>query len=468
MLTRRLFASMIASPLVAAQMSPARARARKRFSEIAASLYAWDLADEGIDPIADTLAETAAVNSLYLVALMHHEKRPLTDFYYPHNPKRKTYFPEDSRAYWLPHAAHYRSSAIKPLTSTEADLRGKDWLETLVTAARKRGWRTGAEISHTVLDKERARKEFVGAVQRDIYGNPISQLICPNNPIARNYLLAWFTDLTTNYDLDFIQTCLVPFAFRRNRVSVGADDPHTPGTFSFETWGSERTEGEAEGMLASVLGGCFCERCHAAAKAQGIDMAALRRALKPLADLIDDQGEPEHAHRLALLRASNISAASVLLEHRELFEWLHFRRASLTRLFADVYSAVRAVKPRIDLRLNAYIYDNWELAGLDFAALKPYLGSIRSSNYDEQTGDPASLAHKRRFLLSVRAAIGDDMHFVSAIGVRPKATPELVRKGVVVSSECGADGLSLGHYDGAPLRNLDAIKQGMADADVTA
>jgi hypothetical protein len=140
----------------------------------------------------------------------------------------------------------------------------------------------------------------------------------------------------------------------------------------------------------------------------------------------------------------------------------------LTRLFAAVHQSVRAVKPKIDLRLNAHIYDNWELSGIDFAALKPYLGSVRSSNYDEQSGNAARLEHKRKFLLSVREAIGDEMHFVSAIGVRPKATPELVRKGVVISSECGADGLSLGHYDGAPLRNLEAIRQGMADADVTA
>ena len=124
MLTRRLFASTLVAPLAAAQMSPARARALKRFSEIAASLYAWDLADEGVEPIADTLAETAAVNSLYLVALMHHEKRPLTDFYYPHNPKRKTYFPEDSRAYWRPHA-NTTASAIKPLTSTARTSRAR-------------------------------------------------------------------------------------------------------------------------------------------------------------------------------------------------------------------------------------------------------------------------------------------------------------------------------------------------------
>jgi hypothetical protein len=35
----------------------------------------------------------------------------------------------------------------------------------------------------------------------------------------------------------------------------------------------------------------------------------------------------------------------------------------------------------------------------------------------------------------------------------------------MISSECGADGLSLGHYDGAPLRNLVAVKEGIAEAD---
>jgi len=73
-----------------------------------------------------------------------------------------------------------------------------------------------------------------------------------------------------------------------------------------------------------------------------------------------------------------------------------------------------------------------------------------SNNYDKQSGVAAQLEHKRKFLLAVRAMAGDDIHFLSAIGIRPKATPELIRKGVVISSQCGADGLSPGHYDGAP------------------
>lgn len=46
--------------------------------EIAASLYPWDLHDEPIDRIVDKLVENSSVNSIYLVGVMHYEKRPLT------------------------------------------------------------------------------------------------------------------------------------------------------------------------------------------------------------------------------------------------------------------------------------------------------------------------------------------------------------------------------------------------------
>ncbi|MBI3698166.1 MAG: hypothetical protein HY238_25440, partial [Acidobacteria bacterium] len=84
MLNRRMFAMSLLLPWGrllaqgAAPRGPARRRALKRFSEIAASLYAWDLLDEGVEPVLETLRETTGANSTYLVALMHWEKRPLT------------------------------------------------------------------------------------------------------------------------------------------------------------------------------------------------------------------------------------------------------------------------------------------------------------------------------------------------------------------------------------------------------
>jgi hypothetical protein len=465
-----MFVAGFVLPYLCAQesrsLSPARRRALKQFSEIAASLYAWDLLDEGVEPVLDTLRETTGANSTYLVALMHWEKRPLTDFYYPHNPKRKTYFPEDSRAYWRPHLEHYRDTRIKPLTSDRDELKHKDWLESLVTTARKGGWKTGAEISHTVLDQERARGQFVSVVQRDIYQNPLSQLICVNNPDARQYVIGLFTDLVKNYDLDYVQTCMVPFAAGRLPAAVGlGGEGHEAGTFAFQRIGGGRPGNELESTLQVVLGGCFCESCETAARAEGLDLKAVRRAMLPLADALDHAG-PDEQHRLALLRASNTTPTALLLEHPEIFDWLKFRKSSLTRLFQDVHTAIRRINPKIDLRLNAYISRNPELSGIDLLALKPHLDSIRSSDYSEQSGSLERLEHKRQFLLSIRAAVGDEMHFLSAIGIRPRATPELIRKGVVISSECGADGLSLGHYDGASLKNLEAIRQGLEDADV--
>src|SRR5690349_2208704 len=197
-ITRRALSAGLLAPLglaaaaPAAQRpdTPARRRATKRFSEVAASLYAWDLVDQECEQIMETLKETAQANSLYLVALMHHEKRPLTDFYFSHNSTRKTYFPEDSRVYWQPHMDCYRDSKIKPLLSERPEFKNKDFLELLVKTARKGGWKTGAEISHTVLDKKRAADQFLSVVQRDIWNRPVGQLICPNNPDASAYLVA--------------------------------------------------------------------------------------------------------------------------------------------------------------------------------------------------------------------------------------------------------------------------------------
>jgi hypothetical protein len=411
------------------------------FSEVSASLYPWDLADEGVDRILGNLQSMAACNSVYLVALMHEEKRPLTDFFYPHNPVRKTYFPEDSRAYWRPDLTCY--GRIRPRTSDRAFLSGTDWLQVLTDAARARGMKTGVEISHTVLDSERAAQGFPDCIQRDIYGQPIGKLVCPNKGDVQEYVGGLFADVAGNYDIDYVQTCLIPFQ-------------HGP-----------RKEQPAATVLASCLGGCWCESCASTAGEDGLDLAAVRDALLPLADMFS-RPSLQRSHELALLRANNTSETAVLLEVPELYAWLQFRRRSMTRFFARIHERVHSVRKDVDVRLNAYISEHQELSGIDLRSLRPHLDSIRSSDYSEQSGDMARLEHKRRWLLSVRRAVGDEMPFLSAIGVRPRATPETIRQGVVVSAQCGVDGITLGHYDGAPFSNLRAVREGMEMADATA
>ena len=50
--------------------------------EIASSLYPWDLADRSVERCVDDVTEHADVNSVYLVGIMHKEKRPLTSMFY--------------------------------------------------------------------------------------------------------------------------------------------------------------------------------------------------------------------------------------------------------------------------------------------------------------------------------------------------------------------------------------------------
>ena len=412
------------------------------FREISASLYAWDLADEGIERILDNLQTMSDCNSVYLIALMHHEKRPLTDFFYPHNPVRKTYCPEDSRAYWHPDLSFYDNTAIKPARSERDFLKNTDWLESCIEAVRKRGLKTGVEISHTIVDKKRAAEQFSHCIQHDIYGNRIGQLICFNNPDSREYAFGLFTELASRYDLDYIQTCLMPFSS-----------------------GPYGAANDARRLINTTLGGCFCEHCAKAAAQKGLDFPKLKNDLLVLANSAAHP-TPEQAHEMALLGKSNTSPTAILLENPSLYTWLGFRRDCLTDFFSEIHKRTHAAKSDIDIRLNAYISANWELSGLDLRALKPHLDSIRSSDYSEQSGNPERMEFKRKWLLSVKRAIGDEMYFLSAIGVRPNATVELIRQGVVISAQCGADGLTLGHYDGATFSFLRAIKEGMELADV--
>jgi len=395
--SRRSFLRLAGVTAAAAAAPTSEGAAARPPFEVSASLYAWDLHDEGIEKILDNLQQMSAVNSVYLVALMHYERRPLTSPEFTHNPVRKMWQAEDSRVYWLPDMKRY--GRIKPRLSDFDWLNQTDWLQTLVEAVRKRGLKTGVEISHTVLDLERAKGEFIDCVQRDINGEPEvfgrTYPICPNSPDARQYVLNLFKELATRYDVDYLQSCTLPF------MRGGADK-----------------------------GGCFCENCVKAAKEFGFDLVKAKAVLKQ-----NPTAQPE------------------------LGQWQEFRRESLARYYKVMHDGIHAIRKNADLRFNdAFNGANW---GLDVKRLKPHLDSIRVCDYSEQSGDPARMKDKREWLTRERAAVGPDFPIVSAVAVRPKATPELIREGVKIAVECGMNGITLGHYDGAEFPMLRAIRDGL-------
>ncbi len=413
------------------------------WSELTTGIYPWDIHDEGMETILDNLQNYAGNNAAYMIALMHPEKRPLHANCYPHNPVRKQYHAEDSRCYFTIHPECYEKSLIKPLPSDRDFLKNTDWLDVFVKSLRKRGMKTGAEISHTPLDAYRARHEFSDFIQRDIYGQVpkwdimSDQLLCWNAPEAREYVYAIATDLATHYDLDTIQTATSLF----------------------------RTGNLAEHSLLGVLmGGCFCKNCEREARAQGYDWDKITATARMFADAFNFN-TLEGKQLSLLLKQGDSSHTSFLLEYPELYQWLTFRQDTVTKFIKGLSEAIHAANPKVEFRLNI----SWrqdELSGLNVRAVAPYVDAFRVTEYSEHTGNEAMVAQKDKFFLNVRRMAGEDKKLIAAVSPRYLATPELVKLGIKKVALAGADGLSYGFYDGASFENLKAIHQGMEDLNV--
>jgi hypothetical protein len=399
-LSRRGFVKAAASVAACSELGgSAVAKTALRPFEVAASLYAWELHDEGVEQILDNLQSMAQVNSVYLISIMHHEKRPFTSPTFPHNPVRKTWQAEDSRCYWHPDASLY--GRIKPQLSGFSWLSETDWLNQLTKAARKRGLKTGAELSHTLVDQDVVLKDLADCTQRDIHDQPRvvwgrSFPLCPNNPDVLQYTLALYTDVVKNHDVDFVQFCTIPL------LNGGAD-----------------------------RGGCFCKSCVIAAAQQNIDLKKIQQEL-----LANSTAEPAFS------------------------QWQQFRLNTMTRHYRLIHTKIHEIRAGIELRLND-CFPKPETWGIDLKASRPYLDAIRNSDYSEQLGDAARMHEKNDRLLANREALGENFPRISAVAVRPKATPELIHEGVHIAVENQVCGLSLGHYDGSEFPLLRAISEGL-------
>ncbi|MCI8623717.1 MAG: hypothetical protein HFG26_08655 [Provencibacterium sp.] len=427
--------------------------------EVAASLYAWDLADEGIERIAGTLQERSLVNCLYLVGVMHYEKRPLTSLFYTHNPVRKYYLPENSRVYYRLDPASFKNTRLKPRFSQQEFLAGTDWLDVLTQEARRRGMKAGIELSHTIFDTDIARSEFPDTLQVNVEGEPINAvqgMLCPNHPDVHEYQRAMFYDTVKNHDVDLVQTCLLTFA----------EGSIAKAPWFFEPW-MDIEHPSLGALLGLANGGCFCKHCQEKANRLGYDWERMVRDVKKLRRVA---GATPYRFQQELMEnnltlGSNVSESLLLIEYPGLLDFIRFRIDSITELFRDIYESVHEAKPEIDFRYNNHVRLP-EYTGISFKHIAPYLDSVRDSDYSEQTGAKDGFVYKRNTLFKIRRGIGFDRKLIAALASRPNATPELIRQSIRVMSETGVDGISLGHYDGAHMEHLDAVGQGIREAGI--
>ncbi len=410
-----------------------------QFQEIASSVYAWDLHDEGTECVLDNLQSMANVNSVYLIALMHEERHPWpNDTFFPHNPCRKEYQTEDSVAYWPAQPENY--GRILPSRPTNF-LAGTDWLGQLGESAKRRGMRFGVEMSHTMLGSDRLASDCLDVRQVDLFGEPLRRthigenhfVPCMNHPDFRLYVQNLFREVIKRYNVDYVLNCIMPYPMPAPYLLVEYEDTIDP----------------REWILRSpVASGCFCKSCVEKAKEIGFDLLKARDGLLKLSE--EAAGTPP-------LYETNITPMELLLDHQEFIDWLRFKEYSVSSFYKELHCALHAAKPDIDNRMNLYITSHSEYAGFRPKKVAKYFDSIRVCVYTENLGESGLALQKRKVLNAARRAFGPGAILHSAIGVLPGATPESVREGIRVSAECGAQSISLGHYDGATFEMLKMV-----------
>ena len=130
-----------------------------------------------------------------------------------------------------------------------------------------------------------------------------------------------------------------------------------------------------------------------------------------------------------------------------------------------MHDGIHAWKPKVDLRYNAPSRSYYRY-GVDLALLRPALDSIRLTDYSEQEGKPELMASKRQWLIERRREVGADIPLIAALGVRLRATPELIHEGVKLALETGMNGITSGHYDCATFTQLRAVRSGLVAAGI--
>lgn len=420
--------------------------------EVNAALYPWDLSDEGIKSCLDKLVGEANLNSIYLVGIMHKEKRPLTSMFYTHNPIRKYYLPEDSRLCYRIDKSKFKGMKMQPMDTERDFLKDIDWLDVMTKEAREIGLKTGLEISHTFYDIGIAKEKFPETLQQRFDGSKTG-FYCLNNKAVLEYIKVLYAESVRNHDIDYIQTCMRVFETK---------------TVEY-TWHMDKNSNHPlRELMGSVLGTCFCDSCREKAIEMGYDWEGIIREISELYEIAKvgyaQTGKTMEQH---LYLTGNMSETGLLLQYPGLLKWLDFKSKSIANVFKELNAAIKKVKPSIEFRYNNDDHRE-DLIGLRYDLVKDYIDGIRVSDYIEQRGNVTEEDYldKKRNLMKVRGGIGFEKDLFATVAIRPNATPEIIRKSLMHLSHTGIDGLSLAHYDGSQIMHLKAIKLGMEEAGI--
>ncbi|MDF2782214.1 MAG: hypothetical protein K0S96_2018, partial [Geminicoccaceae bacterium] len=267
-------------------------------------VYAWDLADEGLETVLGRIRPTG-INTLTLAASYHAGK-----FLRPHGVGGKVYFPADGTVYFQARPERY--GHIRPLVSPMvAEFDAFARLEQQAPDLERVAWVVCCH--NTPLGQQ--HPEFTS---RNAFGDPYPYSLCPAHPAVRDYVVNLVADLVDRHDL----------------AGVALE---TPGWLPYDHgFHHEFALVPLDRFAKSLLALCFADATCSAARAVGIDADRLQARTR---ELLERYLSADLALSEAL--ATEWWLAEVVSDP-EFAAFLHWRCRVVADLVADVRAAVPA------------------------------------------------------------------------------------------------------------------------------
>ncbi len=383
-------------------------------------VYAWDLADEGVEQVAGRLRDIGA-DTVALATAYHAGK-----FIRPHGRSGKVLFPEDGTIYFRHRPERY--GLIKPQRAALVEE-----IDVLAELARRApdlgrvGWTVCCHNSRLGL----MHPEMVA---RTCFGDPLIYSLNPAHPEVRAYVVALCRDVAELYELDALAL-------------------ETPGWLPWEHgYHHEFQLLPLNEWLTVLLGLDFSDATLAAARAAGVDAAPLKaRAASALSDWLgrDVQLEPDRARDWLLAE---------LVAVPEWVAFLSWRCQTVAELLAEIRAAVpRRTEVRVIPSVQRPSARGWT-EGSDLARLS------RACDCLEVCGYEPTLAMLEADLAQVRLHIGAAARL--NVILRP-AYPDLgsgrdTAAAVPILRAAGAEGLAFYNYGHWRLPALEHVRAAFA------
>ena len=374
-------------------------------------MYAWDLADEGIDQVMGWAAD-AGITALQIAGSYH-----AGWFIHPHNPRCRAFMTEDGCVYFQPTHSLYDNTVLKPKVATVCAK--TDWMREAGKRLDKHGLKL---VSWTVC----AHNTRLGLLHpectvRNCFGDSYPHALCPANQHVRAYLCALCHDLA-------------------NSLSVHAVQLESPGYMGLQHGHHhERDLTVLSSLESALMDLCFCDSCVRAAEGKHVDIRRIRAAVRSVleAGMAAAPNRPNgHPQTMAQLAESLPELLALQAFRQEIEDTLLQEIKAAMRPSAALLYLLGSPNPQIAGSVDVF---NSGVYGRKPAAV---LTATRAAKQE--------ISAQHQLYMGVRLGLNS-------------VTGERELTGIVRSvRDGGADGVMFYNYSESPMTTLNWIKPALA------